>query len=144
MNSQLTRRDMLKGSVAFAALAFAQYPLSTFGFPEPEEGAELIPFLDKQAGKNGITWEKLESWVTPNAELYQVQHYGVPKFDLAPGSWNSAASSASRARSRWMKSNNAAARPSLPRWNVPATATAPASWAPSGTSSGPAHRLRRC
>ena len=32
MNSKLTRRDMIKGSVAFAALAFAQYPLSSFGF----------------------------------------------------------------------------------------------------------------
>src|SRR5215510_5973920 len=80
---KLTRRDLLKGSVAAAALAFAHYPLSTFGFPEPEEGAELIPFLDKQAGKNGITWEKLESWITPNADVYQVQHYGVPKVDLA-------------------------------------------------------------
>jgi DMSO/TMAO reductase YedYZ molybdopterin-dependent catalytic subunit len=83
MPSQLSRRDLLKGSVALAALAFTHYPLSTFGFPKPEEGAELIPFLDKQAGKNGITWEKLESWITSNAELYQVQHYGVPKVDLA-------------------------------------------------------------
>src|SRR5262245_12858128 len=83
MPSPLTRRDMLKGSVALAALAFGHYPLAAFGFPEPEEDAELIPFLDKQAGKNGITWEKLENWITPNAELYQVQHYGVPKLDLA-------------------------------------------------------------
>jgi len=83
MPAQLTRRDLLKGGVALAALAFARYPLSAFGFPQPEEGAELIPFLDKQAGKNGITWEKLESWITPNADLYQVQHYGVPKFDQA-------------------------------------------------------------
>ena len=45
MNPKLTRRDMLKGSVAFAALAFAQYPLSTFGFPEPEEGALTTELL---------------------------------------------------------------------------------------------------
>jgi DMSO/TMAO reductase YedYZ molybdopterin-dependent catalytic subunit len=83
MTTKLTRRDMIKGSVAFAAMAFAQHPLSTFGFPEPEAGAELIPFLDKQAGRNGITWEKLDSWITPNPDLYQVQHYGVPKVDLA-------------------------------------------------------------
>ena len=30
----LTRRDMLRGSVAFAALAFAQHPLSVFGYDE--------------------------------------------------------------------------------------------------------------
>lgn len=73
---------MIKGSVAFAALALARYPLSTFGFADPEEGAELIPFLDKQAGTNGIQWEKLTSWLTPNKEVYQVQHYGVPKVDV--------------------------------------------------------------
>jgi DMSO/TMAO reductase YedYZ molybdopterin-dependent catalytic subunit len=86
MTPKVTRRDMIRGSVAFAALAFAQYPLSTFGFPEPEEGAELIPFTDKQSGTNGIKWEDLKSWITPNDQLYKVQHYGVPKVDFA--SWN--------------------------------------------------------
>lgn len=86
MNSRLTRRDVIKGGMAFAALAFAQYPLSMFGFPEPEEGTELIPFTDKQSGTNGIKWEDLKSWITPNDQLYKVQHYGVPKIDLA--AWN--------------------------------------------------------
>lgn len=86
MNSRLTRREVIKGGMALAALAFAQYPLSAFGFPEPEEGAELIPFTDKQAGTNGIKWEDLKSWITPNEQLYKVQHYGVPKIDLA--SWS--------------------------------------------------------
>ena len=86
MNSQLNRREMIKGSVAFAALAFAQYPLSTFGFAEPEEGAELIPFTDKQSGTNGIKWEELKSWITPNEQLYKVQHYNVPKID--PATWS--------------------------------------------------------
>jgi hypothetical protein len=39
MNPHLARRDVLKGGIAFAALAFAQYPLSIFGFPKPPEGA---------------------------------------------------------------------------------------------------------
>lgn len=86
MNSRLTRRDVIKGGMAFAALAFAHYPLSMFGFPEPEDGAELIPFTDKQSGTNGIKWEELKSWITPNEQLYKVQHYGVPKIDL--GAWN--------------------------------------------------------
>src|SRR5437879_13430863 len=73
---------MIRGSVAFAALSLTRHPLSIFGFPDPEEGAELIPFLDQQAGTNGIQWEKLTSWLTPNKEVYQVQHYGVPKVDL--------------------------------------------------------------
>ena len=95
MNPRLTRRDMIKGSVAFAALAFAQHPLASFGFAEPEEGGEVLPLLDPQVGKDGIKWvkqagggvrwEKLTTWITPNPEVYQVQHYGVPKFD--PAAW---------------------------------------------------------
>lgn len=86
MQSRISRREVIKGGVAFAALAFAHYPLSSFGFAEPEEGAELIPFTDKQAGTNGIKWEDLNSWITPNEQLYKVQHYNVPKID--PATWS--------------------------------------------------------
>lgn len=85
MKPRLSRRDMLKGSVAFAAYAFSSYPLASFGFAEPEEGAEIIPFTDKQSGTNGITWADLKSWITPNEQLYKVQHYNVPKID--PTTW---------------------------------------------------------
>ncbi|MEY2409064.1 MAG: hypothetical protein QOF48_1734 [Verrucomicrobiota bacterium] len=95
MNPVVTRRDMIKGSMAFAAFAFAQQPLSSFGFADVEKGAETIPLLDAQMGKDGIKWvkqagggvrwEKLSNWITPNPEVYQVQHYGVPKFDV--GTW---------------------------------------------------------
>jgi DMSO/TMAO reductase YedYZ molybdopterin-dependent catalytic subunit len=83
MRPEISRRDMLRGSVAMAALALAQSPLTAFGFPEAEEGAELIPFLDKQSGTNGITWHELKDWITPNERVYKVQHYGVPKVDFA-------------------------------------------------------------
>ena len=83
MNSQLTRRDMLRGTVAFASVAFAQAPLAAFGFADPEAVAEPLPFLDKQAGTNGIQWDKLTAWATPSPDVYHVQHYGVPKVDLA-------------------------------------------------------------
>ena len=83
MTPRLTRREMLQGSMAMAAFAFAQTPLGAFGFDDPEPDTTLIPFLDKQSGTNGIQWEKLSSWITPSEQLYKVQHYGVPKVDLA-------------------------------------------------------------
>jgi len=85
MNSPLTRRDMIKGSVALAALAFARYPVLAGASTEPEEGAEILPFLDRQSGANGIKWEELKSWLTPSEQLYKVQHYNVPKID--PTAW---------------------------------------------------------
>lgn len=78
----VTRRDMLKASVATAAVAFAQYPLSLFGGPAAEEGGVLIPFLDMQPPvKKQTRWQELTSWHTKSEDLYLVSHYGVPTVD---------------------------------------------------------------
>lgn len=78
-SSGVTRRDMIKGSVALAALAFAQYPLSLFGGPEAEEGGVLVPFLDAQpAGRKQTRWQDLTDWHTRSEDLYVVSHYPVP------------------------------------------------------------------
>src|SRR5437899_4316342 len=84
MKSRLSRRNMIKGSVALAATALARYPLSSFGFPEPEAGATLIPFLDQQPVSKDpmLRWEQLKSWITPNDQFFHVQHSGVPDFDV--------------------------------------------------------------
>ena len=75
----VSRRDMIKGSVAAAALAFTQYPLSLFGGPEAEEGGVLIPFLDAQpAGRKQTRWSELTNWHTKSEDLYVVSHYNTP------------------------------------------------------------------
>src|SRR5436190_19145838 len=74
----VTRRDMLKASVATAALAFTQYPLSLFGGPEVDEGV-LIPFLDPQPNvKRQTQWSGLTNWRTKSEDLYVVTHYNIP------------------------------------------------------------------
>src|SRR5205085_10939973 len=86
---QLNRREMMKFSVAGAALAFLELPLSTFGFPEPEAGATLIPFLDIQPmnpKRPMLKWENLQSWITPTEQIFSVSHYGQPTVDLEK--WN--------------------------------------------------------
>lgn len=76
---KMTRRDAMKATVATAALAFAQYPLSLFGGPEAEEGGVLIPFLDIQpVAKRQTRWEQLKSWQTKSEDLYVVSHYNTP------------------------------------------------------------------
>src|SRR2546425_1097938 len=81
----LTRREMLRGSVAFAALAFAQQPLSIFGFDEAGADETVVPFLDAQPKGKMLYWQDLTSWITPNDQLYSVSHYGTPEVD--PGGW---------------------------------------------------------
>ncbi len=78
----MTRRDMLRGSVAFAALAFAQTPFSVFGFDEPGADETVVPFLDAQPKGKMLSWQDLTSWITPNEQLYSVSHYGTPDVDL--------------------------------------------------------------
>src|SRR5580765_6160958 len=90
MDAQFTRRDMLRGSVAFAALAFAQRPLSVFGYAEASADETVLPFLDAQPKGKMLYWQDLRSWITPNDQLYSVSHYGTPEVD--PGKWQLAIS----------------------------------------------------
>ncbi len=79
----LSRRDLLRGSVALAAYGLASRPLTAFGL-EPAAGEVLIPWLDVQPkGRAMLYWQDLTSWVTPNESIYEVSHYGKPKVDLA-------------------------------------------------------------
>jgi DMSO/TMAO reductase YedYZ molybdopterin-dependent catalytic subunit len=83
MKSTLDRRDMIRGSVAFAALALARNPLTAFGMDAPAPDEEPIPFLDVQPGGKMLRWEHLTQWITPREELFSVGHYGTPEVDLA-------------------------------------------------------------
>ena len=70
---------MIKGSMAMAAFALAQYPLSLFGGPEAEPGGVLIPFLDAQPpAKRQTRWQELTNWFTKSEDLYVVNHYNTP------------------------------------------------------------------
>jgi DMSO/TMAO reductase YedYZ molybdopterin-dependent catalytic subunit len=82
---RVSRRDLIKGGAAFAALAFAQIPLSVLGFDEPSAGETIVPFLDAQPKGKMLYWQDLTSWITPNDQLYSVSHYGTPEVDL--GKW---------------------------------------------------------
>lgn len=90
-SSPLSRRDVLRGSVALAAYALASRPLSAFGL-EPTAGEELIQFLDSQpydAKRPMLRWANLQNWVTDSAEVYEVSHYPRPKIDPStrPADW---------------------------------------------------------
>jgi DMSO/TMAO reductase YedYZ molybdopterin-dependent catalytic subunit len=72
-----------------------------------------------------LRWEQLKDWVTPNQEVFQVQHYGVPEFD--PGKWQLEISGLVRKPRAWTLAELKARR----RTTVTATLEC------SGNSSGP-------
>lgn len=73
---------MLKASLGGIALCAAGLPLRVFALPEKQPGEEAVTFLDTlRAGKNQLNWETLNEWLTPQAQVFNVQHYGIPEFD---------------------------------------------------------------
>ncbi len=53
-----------------------------FVFPAQAEGEELVPFLETpRTPPNRLDWETLDSWLTPQDQVFNVQHYGVPEVD---------------------------------------------------------------
>src|SRR5207248_11195343 len=56
---------------------------AVFGLEEPGADETVVPFLDVQPKSKMLYWQDLTSWITPNDQVYQVQHYGVPEVDGA-------------------------------------------------------------
>ena len=85
----ISRRTMLKGGgTAVAGLTAMQVAGPARAFPG-HPGDEVIPWLDQpadnpvpQIAQRQLTWEDLDSWLTPNDEFFIISHY-PPVIDLA-------------------------------------------------------------
>lgn len=77
MTELLDRREMLRGlSVSAAAVLLSS---KAFAFPNVKDGEELVPFLDTpRPGPNRLDWETLTEWLTPQDQVFNVQHYNTP------------------------------------------------------------------
>src|SRR5688572_25792292 len=87
MTKQTVRRDIIKGSLAAAALgAFPEWAL-----PALAQGATLVPFTDLPANTNFapapdrrvVDIRRIDGPFTPADQFYTVQHYGHPEIDPA-------------------------------------------------------------
>ena len=79
-----TRREVLKAGLATMAMGAAGVSLPALAFPPTEPGEELLPFLNEpRTGANRLDWETLDTWFTPQDQVFNVQHYGIPDIDLA-------------------------------------------------------------
>jgi len=83
----LSRRDVLRtGFAALAAgLANMCLPHSVLAgqvFPGQGEADEPVPFLDMPpTPQHRLDWGTLDSWITPQEQVFNVQHYGIPEVD---------------------------------------------------------------
>jgi DMSO/TMAO reductase YedYZ molybdopterin-dependent catalytic subunit len=83
-DKQITRRTALKTGLAAMALGATRFSAPSWGLPALEVGEELVSFLNTpRTGENRLDWESLEQWITPQDQVFNVQHYGIPEFDPA-------------------------------------------------------------
>ncbi|MCA9212234.1 MAG: sulfite oxidase [Planctomycetales bacterium] len=82
----LTRRTALKAGSVALGVALTKMATPAFAFPGEGDEEELVPFLNMpRTAPNRLDWETLDEWITPQDQVFSVQHYGEPEFD--PNSW---------------------------------------------------------
>lgn len=73
---------MLKAGLTSVGAGLAMMSWPGFVFPGQEAGEELVPFQNvPRASPNSLDWETLDEWLTPQDQVFSVQHYGSPKVD---------------------------------------------------------------
>ncbi len=82
MTSQSNRRQAIKSSVLTTAGFMAWLSNVSPVLAQRAGEGELVPFIDEpRTPPNRLDWEVLDSWLTPQDQVFSVQHYGVPEFD---------------------------------------------------------------
>ena len=71
-----TRRQALQTTMAGIAAVLAS---PKFVFPGQEDEEELVDFIDgERLQPNRLDWQSLTDWLTPQDQVFNVQHYGLP------------------------------------------------------------------
>src|SRR5215467_207328 len=89
MSTQRTRREILKGSLAFAGLSV--FGLPEWALPALAQGETVVPFTDIPANANftpaadrrTFDIRKIDGPFTPKDQFFTTQHYGHPDVDPA-------------------------------------------------------------
>jgi len=75
-----TRRQLLKSGLASVAAGLTLISRPQFVFPGQADDEELVPFVNVPRSKpESLDWETLTEWLTPQDQVFSVQHYDVPE-----------------------------------------------------------------
>lgn len=82
MADTTNRRDAIKQSVLTATGFMAWLAQASPALAQVAGTGDLVPFDDEpRTPPNRLDWEVLDDWLTPQDQVFSVQHYGVPEFD---------------------------------------------------------------
>ncbi len=76
------RREMLQTTSGLAAALLTQMAVRGCALPGQGADEELVPFLDMpRTPPNRLDWEMLQDWMTPQDQVFNVQHYDIPAIE---------------------------------------------------------------
>lgn len=82
--TSVNRRTALRAGISTVAAGLAVLSHPEFVFPDEGAEEEPVPFLNvPRAAPNSLDWETLTEWLTPQDQVFSVQHYGTPEVDAA-------------------------------------------------------------
>jgi DMSO/TMAO reductase YedYZ molybdopterin-dependent catalytic subunit len=77
-----SRRELLKTGLTSLGAGLAMMSMPDFVFPAQQADEEHVPFQGvPRAAPKSLDWETLDEWLTPQDQVFSVQHYGTPKVD---------------------------------------------------------------
>jgi len=81
--SEVSRREVIKRGAAITGLSLFPFPWLASAF-QSQPGEEVLPWLDQpeenpapEVVANPLTWEEVDTWITPNEQFFSVSHYGI-------------------------------------------------------------------
>jgi DMSO/TMAO reductase YedYZ molybdopterin-dependent catalytic subunit len=92
MTASISRRTLLQqGGAALAGLSGLRLAGPAYAFPRSQD-AVVVPWLDQPEPNpvpevivRQLTWEELDSWITPEDQFFVIKHFDLP--ELNEGDW---------------------------------------------------------
>jgi DMSO/TMAO reductase YedYZ molybdopterin-dependent catalytic subunit len=82
--TEVSRREVIRKAIKSASAGLVFITMSDFVFAGQEANEELVPFQDEPPSKpEGLHWEMLTKWLTPQDQVFSIQHYGIPTIEAA-------------------------------------------------------------
>src|SRR4029079_16473621 len=79
-----SRREALKAGFTSIGAGLAVMSMPGFVFPGQDAAEEPVPFQNvPRTSPNSLDWETLDEWLTPQDQVFSVQHYGTPEVDAS-------------------------------------------------------------
>lgn len=82
--TRITRREVIRNTFTSATAGLAMMAMPDFTFAGQDTNEALVPFENEPPTKpDSLNWAGLTEWLTPQDQVFSVQHYGIPEVDAA-------------------------------------------------------------